>query len=303
MSDGPHPVNFEGAERKAEAAIAVPAKHGDGIMEIELPVDRSYLVTIDSGVLTLSFNRPAQGNAMKTEMVAPLTTLFRQAQASPEVRAVLVRGEGGTFSAGGDVAGFAPTLERSVAERQAEFRGRIGRLGKLVEAVCAFEGPIVAAIGGAVAGAAMVFALGADHVIGNETALFVFAHIGIGLCPDGGVSALLAECVGARTARSLLLTGARVKAEEALRIGLLNRMVGAGELDAKALETARRLAAGPQQAMRHTKRLVREAGSSPLTEQLDAETAAIADCVGDEDFGEGVRAFLEKRKASFPSAR
>ena len=271
-------------------------------MDFELPSDRSYLVTLDGGVLTLSFNRPAQGNAMKTEMVVPLTELFRQAQASPEVRAILVRGEGGTFSAGGDVAGFAVTLERSVEERQAEFRTRISNLGKLVEAVRDFEGPVVAAIGGAVAGAAMVFALGADHVLGDETALFVFAHIGIGLSPDGGVSALLSECVGPRAARSLLLTGARVKAEEALRLGLLNRIVGAGELDERALETARRLAAGPRRALRHTKRLVRETGTRTLPEQLAAETAAIADCVGDDDFGEGVRAFLEKRKVAFPSA-
>lgn len=272
-------------------------------MQIELPQDRSYLASVESGVLTLSFNRPEQGNAMKTDMVLPLTDLFRRANASPDVRAVLVRGEGGTFSAGGDIAGFAVTLERSVEERQAEFRNRITNLGGLVQAVRGFEGPVVAAISGAVAGAAMVFPLAADHVIGDATALFVFAHMGIGLSPDGGVSALLPSCVGERMARGLLLTGARVKAEEALRIGLLNRMVPAAELDARAVETARRLAAGPQRALHHAKRLVGEAGSHTFAEQLDAETAAIADCVGDDDFGEGVRAFLEKRKAEFPSSR
>lgn len=271
-------------------------------MHIELPQDRSYLASIESGVLTLSFNRPEQGNAMKTDMVAPLTDLFLRANASRDVRAVLVRGEGGTFSAGGDIAGFAATLETGVAERQAEFHARIGRLGALVQAVRGFEAPVVAAVGGAVAGAAMVFPLAADHVIGDETALFAFAHIGIGLSPDGGVSALLPGCVGERMARSLLLTGARVKAEEALRIGLLNRVVPASELDARAAEAARRLAAGPQRAMHHAKRLVGEAGGRSFAAQLDAETAAIVDCVGDDDFGEGVRAFLDKRKAQFPSA-
>jgi 2-(1,2-epoxy-1,2-dihydrophenyl)acetyl-CoA isomerase len=272
-------------------------------MTIEQPDDRSYLVTLADGVLTLSFNRPAQGNAMTTAMVAPLTALFREADAAAEVRAILVRGEGGMFSAGGDIAGFAATLERSVEARQAEFRARIARLGALVQAVRGFEGPVVAAVAGAVAGAAMVFPLAADHVIGDGTALFAFAHIGIGLSPDGGVSALLAECVGPRTARSLLLTGARVKAEEALRIGLVNRLVSADELDNRAAETARRLAAGPQRALRHAKRLVGEAASRTFADQLEAETAAIVDCVGDDDFGEGVRAFLAKRKPDFPSAR
>jgi 2-(1,2-epoxy-1,2-dihydrophenyl)acetyl-CoA isomerase len=272
-------------------------------MGYEEPEDRSYIVSEADGVLTLSFNRPAQGNAMNTTMVAPLTALFREANESPQVRAILVRGEGGIFSAGGDVAGFAVTLDQEVEQRQSEFRTRITNLGALVQAVRGFRGPVVAAVSGAVAGAAMVFPLAADHVIGDETALFVFAHIGIGLSPDGGVSALLADCVGSRAARSLLLTGARVKGEEGLRIGLLNRMVPAPELDARAMETAKRLAAGPQHALRHAKRLVGEAESRSFVEQLDAETAAIVDCVGKEDFAEGVRAFLEKRTANFPSAR
>jgi 2-(1,2-epoxy-1,2-dihydrophenyl)acetyl-CoA isomerase len=273
------------------------------MMELTEPDDRSYIVTLAEGVLTLSFNRPAMGNAMNTAMVAPLTALFRQANASPDVRVILVRGEGGIFSAGGDIAGFAQTLDRSVAERQVEFSTRITNLGALAQAVRGFAGPVVAAVSGAVAGAAMVFPLAADHVIGDEAALFVFAHIGIGLSPDGGVSALLADCVGPRAARSLLLTGARVKAGEALRLGLLSHMVAAGELDARAAEAARRLATGPQHALRHTKRLVGEAGTRPFAAQLDAETAAIADCVGREDFAEGVRAFLDKRKANFPSAQ
>ena len=193
-------------------------------MSFATPHDRSYLVELDEGLLRLSFNRPDQGNAMKSDMVAPLTDLFRTAAASSDVRAVLVRGEGQHFSAGGDVAGFAPLLERSVAERQEEFRGRIARLGGLVQAVAECPCPVVVALRGAVAGASMLFPLAADHVIGDDSALFVFAHLGIGLSPDGGVSALLPRIVGERGARSLVLTGARVKAEEALRLGLINQL-------------------------------------------------------------------------------
>ena len=100
----------------------------------------------------------------------------------------------------------------------------------------------------------------------------------------------------------LALTGARVKADEALRLGLINELIEAGELDAKAEALALRLAAAPQRAVRHSKRLISGSAGTPLADQLDAETAAIVDCVGDEDFREGVTAFLEKRKPRFPSA-
>lgn len=272
-------------------------------MSLPMPEDRSFLADLKDGVLTISINRPEQGNAMSTEMVTPLTEIFREANARADIRAILMRGEGKHFSAGGDVAGFASTLELDQEARREEWTGRLTRLRGLVEAVLAFEGPLIVAMRGAVAGVAMTFPLAADHVIGDETALFVFAHLGIGLSPDGGVSALLPASVGARAARSLLMTGARVKAEEALRIGLLNRLIADDELEAKALETARRMANAPQTAIKNAKRLVREAASHPIGEHLDAERAAFLDCVADEDFREGVTAFLQKRKPDFPSAR
>ena len=272
-------------------------------MDLPMPEDRSYLAALADGVLTVSFNRPEQGNAMVTHMVPPLAALFRLAQESAAIRVVLVRGEGKYFSAGGDVAGFAATLELDVAARREEWTGRLDRLRGLVEAVLAFEGPLVVAICGPVAGVAMTFPLAADHVIGDESALFVFAHLGIGVSPDGGVSALLPMAVGERTARSLLMTGARVKAEEALRIGLLNRLVLGEDLEAAASETVARMARAPQRALRSAKRLVRMASSWPGGGHLVAERDAFLDCVADEDFREGVTAFLAKRKPDFPSAR
>jgi 2-(1,2-epoxy-1,2-dihydrophenyl)acetyl-CoA isomerase len=272
-------------------------------MDLPVPEDRSYLAEVADGVLTISFNRPEQGNAMVTTMVPTLTELFRRANEASEIRAILMRGEGKNFSAGGDVAGFAKTLELDVEARREEWTGRLTRLRGLVEAVLAFEGPLVVAMRGAVAGVAMTFPLAADHVIGDETALFVFAHLGIGVSPDGGVSALLPASVGERAARSLLTTGARVKAEEALRIGLLNRLVPGEELEAAASEAAARMARAPRRALRSAKRLVREAASRPIGEHLDAEREAFLDCVSDEDFREGVTAFLEKRKPDFPSVR
>lgn len=272
-------------------------------VSFETPESRDYLVDLEDGLLRLTLNRPDLGNALASSMMQPLIELFEAAQRSDAVRAIHIRGEGRHFSAGGDVNGFAPTLEMPVAERQAEFRVRIARLGRLVKAVAAFPGPVLVEMRGAAAGAGLLFTLAADYVIGDATALFVFAHQSLGLCPDGGVSALLPRVVGHRAARSLVLTGARVMAEEALRLGLLTRIVEADALEGEAARLAARLGKAPQVAVRSAKRLIDEAPARSLGEQMDAETAAVVACVADEDFTEGVRAFLEKRRPDFPSAR
>ncbi len=272
-------------------------------MSLTTPDSRDYLVDIDGGVLRLTLNRPEQSNAMTSAMTPMLIELFEAAASDARVRAIHIRSEGKNFSAGGDVPGFAKTLEMTVEDRQSEFRARIGRLGRLVKAVAGFPGPVVVEMRGGAAGAGLLFTLAADYVIGDETSLFVFAHQSLGLCPDGGVSALLPQVVGLRTARSLVLTGARVRADEALRIGLLNRLAEAAALEAEAAKLASRLAKAPQLAVRSAKRLINASPDATLDEQMDAETAAIAQCVGDDDFAEGVNAFLEKRGADFPSTR
>lgn len=265
--------------------------------------DESFLVDVADGVLRLSFNRPEFGNAIPAAMVPALTDLFVQAQADPRIRTILVRGEGRMFSAGGDVAAFKRSLEQSSDERRADFAERLPRLRKLVEAVIAFDRPIVASIRGAAAGAGLLYPLAADVVVGDATAMFVFAHQKIGLSVDGGVTALLPQVVGERMARMLALTAAVVNAQDALRLGILHRIVEAQDLESEAMKVARRLAKAPQVALRHTKAMLLAAPNRTLGEILDAETAGIVACVGEPDFAEGVSAFLEKRAAVFPSTR
>jgi 2-(1,2-epoxy-1,2-dihydrophenyl)acetyl-CoA isomerase len=266
--------------------------------------DRAYLVELDQGVLRLSFNRPEYGNAVAAASVADLTALFEEAKEDPSVRVILVRGEGAMFSAGGDVAGFARSLKQDKETRQADFAERLPRLGKLVQAVIALDKPMVAAIRGAVAGAGLLFPLTADVVIGEPDAVFAFAHQRIGLSPDGGVTVLLPQAVGVRAARRLLLTAAKVDADEALKIGLLDEIVAAGTLEEQSMKVARRFAKAPQRAIRTAKRLLAASanGGGSLSDRIAAETAGIIACVGEDDFDEGVRAFIEKRPASFPSA-
>lgn len=263
--------------------------------------DQSYLVELNEGVLRLSFNRPQFGNAIPSTAVPQLTALFRAAQADPAVRCILVRGEGRMFSAGGDVAGFAKSIEQDAETRQADFAQRLPRARTLVEAIAAFDRPIVASVRGAAAGAGLFYPLIADYAIGDESAVFVFAHQKIGLSPDAGVTAVLPQVVGTRMARMLLMTAAKVDATEALRLGLLHAVVDADVLEEKAMKMAQRLARAPQRAIILAKTMTNAAPTRNLAQILDEETAGIVACVGDPDFTEGVRAFIEKRPAVFPS--
>jgi len=265
--------------------------------------DSSYLVEVADGVLRLSFNRPEFGNAMPSTATTPLTALFRAAQADRTIRCILVRGEGRIFSAGGDVAGFQRSLSQTKRERAEDFGRRLGVLRGLVDAVMAFDRPIVASVRGAAAGAGLLYPLVADYVIGDETATFVFAHQKVGLSPDGGVTVLLPGVVGERMARTLLLTAAKVDADEAKALGMLHRIVAGDALEQEAAKMARRFARAPQKAIRLAKTLLRDAPLRSAATQLDAETAGIVACVTDDDFEEGVNAFLEKRAADFPSTR
>jgi 2-(1,2-epoxy-1,2-dihydrophenyl)acetyl-CoA isomerase len=265
--------------------------------------DDSYLVELTDGVLRLSFNRPQFGNAIPKTAVPGLTQLFHAAQADPSVRCIWVRGEGKIFSAGGDVAGFAQSIEQDVVTRQADFARRLPLARGLVEAIAAFDRPIVTSVRGAAAGAGLFYPLVADYAIGDDSATFVFAHQKVGLSPDGGVTAVLPQVVGTRMARMLLLTAAKVDAQEALRLGMLHRIVAADALEEEAMKMATRLARAPQLAITRAKKLVNDAPKQSLAQILDAETDGIVACVGNPDFDEGVRAFLEKRSAIFPSTR
>ena len=263
------------------------------------PAKPPFLVDRADGVLTLAFNRPEAGNAIPREAVGDLTALFQSIRGDASVRAVLVRGEGKNFSAGGDVRNFALSLDQSVEERRASFAERLDAVTALVEAYLAIEVPIVAACQGAVAGAGLMYPLGADYVLADASAAFLFSHQRIGLTPDGGVSLLLPRVVGARRAAELVLTAARLDADEAFRFGIVSRVVDADQLQEETLKQARRFSRGPASAIRRAKQLLSASLANPARVQLEAERDAIVAAVGEPDFEEGVRAFLEKRSPRF----
>lgn len=263
----------------------------------------SLMMERSDGILTLTLNRPDQGNAISPEDVAALTAAFQDAQADPGIRCLIIAGAGKHFCTGGSVSGFARDLERGVEDRREDFHARLDRVAALIQTIVAIDRPVIARVHGVVAGAGMMLALTADLVIGDETASFMFAQRRVGLSPDGGISYFLPRIVGARMAARLVLTAARIAAAEALSLGLLSELVPAERLNLRVAEIAADLAQAPQQAVKCAKSLLRRSPSSSLGEQLAAERDAIRLLVGTADFAEGVRAFTEKRPALFPSYR
>ena len=267
------------------------AEQGDG-----------YRIERDEGVLTLTFDRP-WGNAIPSSIVPHLIALFEGVAADDSVRAMLVRAEGPHFSLGGDVKNFATDLDKPAAELQQDFHRRLDSVSRMVAAFRQIPVPIVVACQGGVAGAGLMYPLGADVVLGDPTSFLVFAHQRVGLTPDGGVSYLLPRVVGERMARELILTAAKVDAPDALRLGILSRVVDPEQLQAEAADQVRRLARAPREVVCTAKALVNASLDTSINAQLDAERDGIVASVGHPDFAEGVRAFLEKRPPTFGGAR
>lgn len=254
-----------------------------------------FRLDLSGGVLTLSFDRPEARNALPSAAIPQLADVFTQIATDPAVRVLLVRGEGEHFCVGGDVKGFAKTIDHSPEERREDYRGRMDRACRQVEAFAALPCPIVVACQGAVAGAAVAYPLGADIALAEPGASFVFPHQRLGLPPDGGLSYFLPRVVGVRKATELTLTAATIDAAEALRLGIVSRIVAAVELQQAARRVAERIAALSPESVRRARDLLRASLAHDVGEQLRAERDAVADAVATDAFADGVRAFVERR--------
>ena len=258
------------------------------------------LVRREDGVLILTFNRPEHRNALTPAMHVRLGEQLAAAELDREVGCVLLTGAGGAFCAGGDVKAMAgrhasgqPTdhLQRMEAQRQSQRRTslRLFEMGK----------PTLAALPGAAAGAGLSIALSCDMRIAAETAIMSTAFVKIGLSGDYGGTYLLTQLVGPAKARELYLLGDRIDMKEALRLGLVNWVVPADQLEAKALEIAKRLSSGPRLAHRFIKDNLNRAMNASFAECLDMESANLMQLRETEDHKEAARAFAEKRTPKF----
>jgi 2-(1,2-epoxy-1,2-dihydrophenyl)acetyl-CoA isomerase len=262
-----------------------------------------YLVQHVDGVVSITANRPDVRNAMPTESVLFLADLFARIAADADARVVLVKAKGDNFGAGGDVSGMRVSLDLDRTARAESYFKRLNNASIMVRNWCAIPQPIVTAARGSVAGAAMMFTLGADVAFGDASTYFLCAHTLIGLTPDSGLSWLLTRAIGVKRATDMVLSARKVGAEEALSMGLLSRLVAAEAVDAEAEKLARALARGPANVLRDAKQMLAAAASATLADQLDFERNKVAEHVAAPDFEEGVTAFMDKRRAVFPSAQ
>ncbi len=250
-------------------------------------------------VATLTLNRPESLNTLDVAMMQALVRHSAALAADATLRCVVVKGAGRHFMAGGDLRTFAEELPRPPAERKAVFIDLIGHLHASIENFRRMRAPVVAGVHGAVAGFGLSLLCACDLAIAADSAYFTSAYRHIGLTPDGGLSHALPRIVGVRKAMEIILLGERFDAQEALRLGLVNRVVPEADLDAATAAMVEALVTGPATAMANGKRLVNESPGRTLSEQLRAECESFGDCAATADFVEGIEAFLAKRPATF----
>jgi 2-(1,2-epoxy-1,2-dihydrophenyl)acetyl-CoA isomerase len=256
-------------------------------------------LTREGSTATLLIDRAAALNTLDFGLMEALVDGIASVAADDAVRVLIIAGAGKHFMAGGDLRSFATLLDRPGAERADVFRKLFARLHAAIEMLHRMPQITIAQARGAVAGFGLSLLCACDLAVASDDAYFSAAYRHVGLSPDGGGSFALPRIVGTRKALEILLLSERFDAAEALRLGIVNRVVPGAALEETVAQWASALARGPLAALRNTKRLVRASSGRSLSEQLDAEAASFVACVAGDDFVEGVTAFLEKRAPRF----
>jgi 2-(1,2-epoxy-1,2-dihydrophenyl)acetyl-CoA isomerase len=257
------------------------------------------LASLDDGVAVLTMSRPERRNALSQAMLGALGRMLAQAEADDEVGCVVLTGAGGAFCAGGDVKGFSeranqapePYDLRLQSQRRAhqETAGRLWRMPK----------PTIAVLPGAAAGAGLSLALACDLRYAAETAVLTTAFANVGLAGDFGGTWFLSRLVGSAKARELYYFSERIPAVEAERLGLVNAVFPADQLQSQAMARAHRLASGPRLAYRYMKENLNRAVHGEIDECLDLEAVHHLRTFDTDDHREAAHAFVEKRVANF----
>jgi 2-(1,2-epoxy-1,2-dihydrophenyl)acetyl-CoA isomerase len=242
----------------------------------------------------IRFNRPEVMNAFHVEKAREILKALRVGLKSKDAAVIVLTGAGDAFSAGGDIK-----LMVGMKRPSAFFLEISKILHTAVKEMKSAEKPILAAIPGFTGGVAFGLALAADLRIASEKATFSAATIRIGLVANGSATYHLPRIVGLAKAAEILFLGENLSANEALDIGLVNRVVPAGNLETATQDIALKLTESPRKALGRLKKLLNSSWDAPLTVQLEKERQAIAWSSTLPDFREGVRAFLEKRPARF----
>jgi enoyl-CoA hydratase/carnithine racemase len=235
-------------------------------------------------------NRPDARNALSAELMEELAGLVEAWDADPEVRCIVIAGSDDWFAAGADIKAMAArSFQEVLVTPSARFWPRL--------AGC--KTPLIAAVSGFALGGGCELALICDMIVASETAALGQPEITLGIIPGGGGTQRLARVVGKQRAMELVLTGRRIDAQEALRFGLVNRVVGKKEWLDAALELAEVVARRPPLAARMAKQAVLSAEETTLAAGLETERRLYELTMATEDRVEGMTAFIEKRRPEF----
>ena len=256
------------------------------------------LAEISEGVCTITLNRPDSLNAISQDMLTGLARIVDHAARSEEVACVVLTGAGRAFCSGGDVKGMAAresrggpgrTIDAAVRRQRAQHRDISGRLHQMPK-------PVIASLPGAAAGAGLAIALAADLRIGCPRTVLLTAFARVGLAGDFGGTYFLTQLVGSAKARELYLLSPKIGAEEALRLGLLTRIVAEDELAAEAHAMARSLADGPTTVLGYMKENLNRAIGGDLMDCLDLEATHHVHSSVSQEHRDAIAKFMEGRK-------
>ena len=249
------------------------------------------------GVALVTLNRPERFNSFTTNMYRQFPRIIDQLKRDDQVRAVVLTGAGKGFCAGSDVS---DRLSRRLEEGDEESRfENLRQVGAMALDIADLDKPLIGAINGAAVGAGLSLSLLCDIRLASEKARFGAVWLSVGLVPDVGATYYLPRIVGREKSMELMLSREVIDAREALKIGLVSRVVAPDQLMKDAMELATKIASGPAVAIELTKRSLQRSLTNDLEAQLDYETYAQNICRQTEDHKEGIRAFEEKRKPVF----
>lgn len=255
-----------------------------------LNVDRADHTTI------VTLNRPDKLNALSVELRDELTAVLAEAHSDDAVRVLVITGAGRGFCSGADLTGARPPAASSQNDLLDEF----GWVGRQAMSVYRLDKPVIAAVNGVAAGAGMSLALACDLRVGTPASRFKSVFIERNLSPDSGLSFFLPRIVGQSRAADLIYTSRAVNADEAYRIGLLDRLVDEGSLLDASLELAAQMAAWPPLALRSSKRVLQHSLEADLEDALRYEMTGLSyPRKATNDAKESRAAFLEKRKPTY----
>lgn len=253
---------------------------------------KTILLDAKDGICLITMNNPKTMNALSDVTVGELSEALDRIEDDSSIRVVIITGSGKAFVAGADISYMA-----SITAEQAR---RFSRdTGTVYAKIAASQKVFIAAVNGFALGGGCEFALACDLRIASEYARFGLPEVGLGILPGGGGTQRLPRLVGTQKAKEMILTGIPIKAQESLEIGLVCRVVQAGDLMERAYEIARQIMKNAPLAVKYARECIKQSEELTLNAGIEYENAMFGLCFAAPDQKEGMAAFLEKRAAKF----